>query len=84
MSLCGRCICSGSGGRRGGRCVRMQNVTGIDETGRYKTLVAVAMSEYPEPIRIVSIQNGHEFASLDADIVLVSRHECIKNDVSSG
>lgn len=82
MCLCGRCICSGSGGRRSG--VRMKNVTRIDETGWYETLVTIAMSEHPEPIRIVAIQHGHEFASLDADVVLVPRHEGVKNDVSSG
>lgn len=83
MSL-GRCICSGSGGRCSGRRVRMKNMTRIDKTGRYETLVAVAMSEHPEPIWIVAIQHGHEFASLDADIVLVPRHKRVKNDVSSG
>lgn len=81
MSFCGCCICSGSGGCRGS--VRMKNVTRIDETGRYETLIAVAMSEHPEPIWIVAIQHSHEFTSLDADIVLVSCHECVKNDIPS-
>jgi len=62
----------------------MKNVTRIDETGRYKTLVAVAMSEHPEPIWIIAIQHGHELASLDADIILIPRHERIKNNVPSG
>lgn len=56
----------------------------IDETRRYETLIAVAMSEHPEPIRIVAIQHRHELAPLDTHVILVSRHERIKDDVSSG
>lgn len=85
MSLRGCCICCGGGGdRRGSRRIRMKNMTGIDETGWYKTLITIAMSKHPKPIRIVAIQHCHKFASLDADVVLISCYECVKDNISSG
>lgn len=83
MSLHGCRVRSGGSGCRGGR-VRMENVARIDETGRHEALIAVAMSQHPEPIRIVAIQHRHELASLDAHVVFVSRHERVEDDVSSG
>lgn len=62
----------------------MENVARINKTGRHETLVAVAVSQHPEPIRIVAIQHRYEFASLDTDVVLISRYKCVKDDVSSG
>lgn len=83
MSLRGRCVRGSGGGRRGGR-VRMEHVAWIDETGWHETLIAVAMSQHPEPIRIVAIQHRHELAPLDAHVVFVSRHERVENDVPPG
>lgn len=83
MSLRGRCVGSGSGGRRGGR-VRMEDVTWVNETRWHETLVAVAMSQHPEPIRVIAIQYRDELASLDAHVILVSRYERVEDDVPSG
>lgn len=55
MSLCGRCIRSGSSGSCGGSRIRMKNMTRIDETGWHKTFVTVTMSQHPKPIRIIAI-----------------------------
>lgn len=80
MSLCGCCIRSGS---CSGSRVRMKNVTWIDETGRHETFITVAMSEHPEPIWIIAIQHCHEFTSFNTDVILIPRHECVKNNISS-
>jgi len=83
VSFPGCRICSGSGSTCVSGCVRVQNMTGINETRRHETLVAVTMSQHPEPIRIIAIQHRDEFASLDADVVLVPRHKRVEDNVSA-
>lgn len=84
VSFYGRRVRSGrSGSRCGSGRVRMQHMTGVDETGWHESLVAVAMSQHPEPIWIVAIQHRHEFPSLDAHVVLVTRHERVEDDISA-